>query len=99
MRRFFRRIATAVRLVLLIAGLATIVLWCRSYFAWDQVTRTDRVLTDSRRYVVSSVRSEKGELTFVREECIRLEYKGESSAAKTRRNNKRFYYHTSSRED
>ena len=100
MRRFLRRIATIVRIFLLLAGLAFIALWWRSYRAWDVVTHVDRTAGgESRAYTLLSIRSEKGELVFDREECLRLSYKGEGSNQFTRRANKRFYYHTSSRDD
>lgn len=99
MRSFLRRIGFAIKLFLLLAGLITTALWCRSYFAWDIVTRVDRGKTDSRRYILSSIRSDNGELTFDREECLRFEYINETPVEKTRRATKRFYYNTGTGED
>jgi len=100
MRRFLRRLATIIKVFLLVAGLATIALWCRSYFAWDLLTRVDRIPDgDSRAYTLRSLRSEKGELVFDREECLRLQNKNEGSNQAIRQASKKYYYHTSSQDD
>jgi hypothetical protein len=99
MRSFLRRITLAIKLFLLLAGLLTMALWCRSYFAWDIVTKVVPSKIDSRTYTLQSIRSEKGQLTIDREECLRFENKGEGSNQKRRRATKRFYFHTSSRYD
>ena len=99
MRRFLRRIATAARFFLLLTGLASLALWCRSYYAWDILTNVDPSKIESRTYTLLSIRSDKGHLTFDREECLRFEDKGEGSNQKQRRATKHFYYHTSSWKD
>jgi len=97
MRRFLRRLAAIIKAFLLVAGLATIGLWCRSYFAWDLLTLVDRTsASDSRAFTLRSLRSEKGDLVFDREECLRLQNKIEGSEQAIRWANKHYYYHSSS---
>ena len=97
-----RRITTLFRYALAAAALGVLLLWWRSASGWDSfayVRHLDRKVSDQQEYVVWTMRSEKGELVFSREVCLRVRDRGEGQIQAARRASKSFYFHSSKKND